>query len=125
MTLDLPLDDSQTTLRDGIARYLADHDQPGWAELAGDLGLMSIGIPESAGGGGGGATERALTADAEGPKVGAADGRRHGRGADRGEGGGEERGRGAGAAVGDVWFSDMEGRPHSEAFKGVVSDQNP
>ena len=32
---------------------------------------------------------------------------------------------GAGAAVGDVRFSDMEGRPYSEAFKGVVSDQNP
>ncbi len=73
MTLDLPLDDSQTTLRDGIARYLADHDQPGWAELAGDLGLMSIGIPESAGGFGGGATERALTAAALGPTLAAAD----------------------------------------------------
>lgn len=73
MTLDLPLDDSQTTLRDGIARYLADHDQPGWADLAGDLGLMSIGIPESAGGFGGGATERALVAAALGTTLAAAD----------------------------------------------------
>lgn len=73
MPLDLPLDDNQTTLRDGIARYLADHDQPGWAQLAGDLGLMSIGIPESAGGFGGGATERALAAAALGPTLAAAD----------------------------------------------------
>lgn len=73
MLLDLPLDDNQTTLRDGIARYLADHDQPGWAQLAGDLGLMSIGIPESAGGFGGGATERALAAAALGPTLAAAD----------------------------------------------------
>ena len=72
MTLDLPLDDNQITLRDGIARYLADHDQPEWAALAGELGLMSIGIPESAGGFGGGATERALAA-ALGPTLAAAD----------------------------------------------------
>ncbi|GHA03455.1 acyl-CoA dehydrogenase family protein [Novosphingobium arvoryzae] len=73
MPLDLPLDDNQTTLRDGIARYLADHNQPGWTQLAGDLGLMSIGIPESAGGFGGGATERALAAAALGPTLAAAD----------------------------------------------------
>lgn len=73
MALDLPLDDSQITLRDGIARYLADHDQPQWSALAGELGLMSIGIPESAGGFGGGATERALAAAALGPSLGGAD----------------------------------------------------
>ena len=73
MPLDLPLDDNQTTLRDGIARFLADHDQPAWDELASDLGLMSIGIPESAGGFGGGPVERALAAAALGPTLAAAD----------------------------------------------------
>lgn len=64
---DLPLDDGQAMLDDGLSRYLADRDRADWDGLAADLGLMGIGVPEAAGGVGGGGVERALVMAALGP----------------------------------------------------------
>lgn len=69
MALDLPLTESAALLRDALHRYLADHPRPGWQGLAGELGLMSVGIPENDGGSGGGAVERALVMEALGPAL--------------------------------------------------------
>ena len=57
--LDLPLSDSALMLQQSLQRYLAAFPRPSWNGLAHDLGLMSVGIPESLGGSGGGAIERA------------------------------------------------------------------
>lgn len=73
MAIDLPLDENQALLLGSVERYLADHDRPAWAALAADLGLMSIGVPEAAGGFGGGAVERAVVAAALAPSLAAAD----------------------------------------------------
>ena len=64
---DLPLDEGQVMLDDGLARYLADRDRADWDGLAADLGLMGIGVAEAAGGVGGGGVERALVMAALGP----------------------------------------------------------
>lgn len=59
MTLDLPLTETATLLQSSLQRYLADHPQPDWSALAQDIGLMSLGVPETCGGIGGGGIERA------------------------------------------------------------------
>lgn len=64
---DLPLDEGQAMLDDGLSRYLADRDRADWGGLAAELGLMGIGVAEAAGGVGGGAVERALVMAALGP----------------------------------------------------------
>lgn len=64
---DLPLDEGQAMLDDGVSRYLADRDRADWDGLANDLGLMGIGVAEAAGGVGGGGVERALVMAALGP----------------------------------------------------------
>lgn len=64
---DMPLDEGQSLLADGVARYVADHPQADWRGLCDDLGLAAIGVPEEAGGIGGGAVERGLVMAALGP----------------------------------------------------------
>lgn len=73
MALDLPLSDTAALLRDALHRYLADNPRPDWAGLAGDLGLMGLGLPEARGGTPGGAVERAVVAEALGPALAASD----------------------------------------------------
>lgn len=73
MALDLPLTDEAALLRDALQRYLADNPKPDWQGLAGELGLMGIGIPEASGGTGGGAIERAVVAEALGPALAGSD----------------------------------------------------
>lgn len=69
MALDLPLTEFAALLQGSLQRYLSDNPRPGWSGLANELGLMSIGLPESVGGSGGGAVERAVIMAELGPAL--------------------------------------------------------
>lgn len=71
--LDLPLRDEQQMLRGSVQRFLADHAQPGWHDLADSLGLAGVAVPEAAGGFGGGAIDIALVMAELGPALAGAD----------------------------------------------------
>lgn len=71
--LDLPLGPPQQMLRDSLQRFLADNHRPDWQQLAGDLGLGGIAVPEAAGGFGGGAGDIALVMAELGPALAGAD----------------------------------------------------
>lgn len=72
MAFELPLTETATLLQQSVQRYLSDHPKPEWSGLA-ELGLMSVGIPEEAGGVGGGAIERATIVAELGPALAAGD----------------------------------------------------
>lgn len=73
MALDLPLTDFAAQLQFSLQRYLIDNPRPEWTGLAGELGLMSVGLPEAAGGSGGGAIERAVVVAELGPALAGGD----------------------------------------------------
>ena len=71
--LDLPIDPEQQMLCDSLQRFLADHDRPDWRQLADELGLGGIAVPEAAGGFGGGPCDIALVMAELGPALAGAD----------------------------------------------------
>jgi len=73
MALELPLTEFASLLQGSLQRYLTDNPQPTWSGLADELGLMSIGLPEAAGGSGGGAVERAVVMAELGPALAGGD----------------------------------------------------
>lgn len=71
--LDQPLGASQQMLRDSLQRFLADNVRPEWRQLADELGLGGIAVPEAAGGFGGGPGDIALVMAELGPALAGAD----------------------------------------------------
>lgn len=73
VVLDLSLEPGQQMLRDGVQRFLADNERPGWCDLSDVLGLGGVAVPEAAGGFGGGMRDIALVMGELGPALAGAD----------------------------------------------------
>ena len=71
--LDLPFGAPQQMLRDSLQRFLADNQRPDWRQLADELGLGGVAVPEAAGGFGGGPGDIALVMAELGPALAGAD----------------------------------------------------
>lgn len=71
--LDLELTEQQALLRDAVQRLTTAVESPTWTDLAQQLGLAGLTLPEAVGGFGGGAAEVALVMAALGPALAGAD----------------------------------------------------